>query len=81
MKVQIDLSLPARGRGHADPPAAARQRARQSFGRVDFGTVAAGARTLTFTKNAAGKRLTAGRYKLKLTVTGRAPQTLSFKVR
>jgi hypothetical protein len=31
--------------------------------------------------NAAGKRLTAGRYKLKLTVTGRAPQTLSFSVR
>ena len=51
------------------------------FGRVDFGTVAAGMRTLRFTKTAAGKRLTAGRYRLKLTIATRAPQTLSFKVR
>ena len=48
---------------------------------MSFGTVAAGMRTLKFTKNAAGKRLTAGRYRLKLTIGTRAPQTLSFKVR
>ena len=49
------------------------------FGRVDFGTVAAGMRTLKFTKNAAGKRLTAGRYTLKLTIGARAPQTAELQ--
>jgi hypothetical protein len=53
----------------------------KSFGRVSFGTVPAGARTLSFTKNSAGKRLTAGRYTLKLSVGARAPQTLTFRVR
>ena len=81
VKVQIDLSRPAQVSGTLTrrPPRGNAQA--KSFGRVSFGTVAAGARTLTFTKNTAGKRLTAGRYKLKLTVSGRAPQTLSFKVR
>jgi hypothetical protein len=73
MPAQVTGTLtrrPPRGRARA-----------KSFGRVSFGNVAAGLRTLRFSKNAAGKRLTAGRYTLKLTVAGRAPQTLRFKVR
>ncbi len=62
-------------------PLSAFHRKAKRFGRVDFGTVAAGMRTLKFTKTAAGKRLTAGRYTLKLTIGARAPQTLGFKVR
>jgi plastocyanin len=80
VKVRIDLSRPADVSGALSrrPPGGTRAR---RFGRVDFGTVAAGMRTLKFTKNAAGKRLTAGRYTLKLTIGTRAPQTLRFKVR
>jgi hypothetical protein len=81
VKVQIDLSRPARVTGTLTRrPLRGRARAKR-FGRVSFGTVAAGPRTLSFSRNTARKRLTAGRYKLKLTVAGRAPQTLSFKVR
>jgi plastocyanin len=81
VKVRIDLSASARVTGTLTRrPPRGKARAKR-FGRVDFGTVAAGARTLSFTKNAAGKRLTAGRYQLKLTVTGGAPRTLSFRVR
>ncbi len=80
VKVQIDLSAAAAVTGTLKRRAPGAKRAKR-FGRVDFGTVAAGARTLRFTKNAAGRRLTAGRYKLALTVTGRPPRTLSFKVR
>ena len=80
VKVKIDLSQPAAVTGTLSRRPRGRTRAKR-FGRVDFGTVAAGMRTLKFTKTAAGKRLTAGRYRLKLTIGARAPQTLSFKVR
>ena len=72
--MQIDLSQPANVTGTL------RRRGR-AYGRVRFGTVAAGARTLKFTKNTAGRRLTSGRYKLELTIAGLAPKTLRFKVR
>jgi plastocyanin len=74
VKVRIDLSQPAAVTGTL-------KRRTKGYGRVDFGTVAAGPRTLRFTRNAAGRRLKAGRYKLRLTIAGRPPQTLSFKVR
>ena len=81
VKLRIDLSQPAAVTGTLSRrPPRGNVRAK-SFGRVSFGTVAAGIRTLKFTKNAAGKRLTAGRYRLELTIGTRAPQTLSFKVR
>lgn len=74
VKVQIDLSQPAAVAGTL------KRRAR-GYGRVDFGTVAAGPRTLRFSRNAAGRRLKAGRYRLDLTIAGAAPRTLRFKVR
>jgi plastocyanin len=81
VKVRIDLSQPAAVTGTlARRPPRGNVRAKR-FGRVSFGTVAAGIRTLKFTKNAAGKRLTAGRYRLELTIGTGAPQTLSFRVR
>jgi plastocyanin len=81
VKLRIDLSQPAVVTGTlARRPPRGNVRAKR-FGRVSFGTVAAGMRTLTFTKSAAGKRLSAGRYRLELTIGTRAPQTLSFKVR
>ena len=81
VKVRIDLSASARVTGTLTRrPPRGKARAKR-FGRVDFGTVAAGARTLSFTRNAAGKRLTAGCYQLELTVTGGAARTLSFRVR
>jgi plastocyanin len=81
VKLRIDLSQPAVVTGTlARRPPRGNVRAKR-FGRVSFGTVAAGMRTLKFTKNAAGKRLTAGRYRFELTIGTRAPQTLSFKVR
>jgi hypothetical protein len=57
-----------------------RRRARR-FGRVDFGTVPAGPRTLRFQRTSAGKRLTAGRYTLAATVSGAGTTNLSFRVR
>jgi plastocyanin len=81
VKLKVDLSQPAEVTGTLSRrPPRGKAKAKR-FGRVDFGTVAAGPRTLKFTKNAAGKRLTAGRYTLKLTIATRAPQTLSFRVR
>jgi hypothetical protein len=81
VKVQIDLSQPAAVAGTLTRrPPRGKARAKR-FGRVDFGTVAAGPRTLRFSRNAAGRRLNAGRYRLKLTIAGAEPRTLSFKVR
>ena len=77
VRVRIDLSQPAKVTG-----ALSRGTAKaRSFGRVRFGTVAAGVRTLNFRRNAAGKRLTAGRYRLKLTIAALPARTLKFKVR
>jgi plastocyanin len=74
VRVRIDLSQPATVSGTL------RRRGR-SFGGVRFGTVPAGPRTLTFRRNAAGRRLTAGRYTLRLQVAGEAQDALRFKVR
>jgi hypothetical protein len=51
------------------------------YGRVDFGAVPAGARTLRFTRTKAGRRLQPGRYKLAVTLDGKAARTLRFVVR
>ncbi len=74
VRVRIDLSQPARVTGTL------RRRGR-GFGRVRFGTVAGGARTLSFRRTAAGRRLTAGRYTLRLRIAGREQRVLRFKVR
>lgn len=74
VRVRIDLSQPAAVTGTL------RKRDR-SFGRVRFGTVAAGPRTLSFRRNAAGRRLKAGRYTLRLRVAGEPQEALSFRVR
>ena len=74
VRVRIDLSAPARVTG------VLRRRAKR-FGRVDFGTVAAGPRTLRFRRTAADKRLVAGRYTLAVSVDGDAAKTLAFRVR
>jgi plastocyanin len=74
VRVRIDLSQPATVTGTL------RRRAR-GYGRVRFGTVAAGARTLTFRRNAAGRRLIPGRYTLRLRVAGEPQPPLQFRVR
>jgi hypothetical protein len=74
VRVRIDLSQPATVSGTL-------RRRNRSFGRVRFGTVAAGPRTLSFRRNAAGRRLTAGRYTLRLQVAGAPQDALSFRVR
>jgi plastocyanin len=81
VRLRIDLSAPARVTG------VLRRRSRRAgaparrFGRVDFGTVAAGPRTLTFKRTASGKRLTAGRYTLAASVRGAGTRSLGFRVR
>jgi hypothetical protein len=57
-----------------------RGRARR-FGRVDLGTVPAGPRTLRFSRTATGRRLTAGRYTLRLRIGAAAPRMLRFRIR
>ena len=74
VRVRIDLSQRATVSGTL-------RRRNLSFGRVRFGTVAAGPRTLSFRRNAAGRRLTAGRYTLRLQVAGAPQDALSFRVR
>jgi plastocyanin len=81
VRLRIDLSAPARVTGvlrrrppHGKAPA-------RRFGRVDFGTVAAGPRMLAFRRTASGKRLTTGRYTLAATVRGAGTRSLSFRVR
>jgi plastocyanin len=74
VRLRIDLSAPARVTGVL-------KRRTKRFGRVDFGTVAAGPRTLRFQRTSTGKRLTAGRYSLALSVGGAAAKTLRFRVR
>ena len=74
VRVRIDLSRPA-------PVAGTLSRRARRFGRVDFGTVAAGARKLSFRRTASGRRLTAGRYTLRLRVAGELQPPLRFRVR
>jgi plastocyanin len=74
VRIRIDLSAPARVTGTL-------KRRAKRFGRVDFGTVAAGPRTLRFRRTASGKRLKRGRYSLALSVDGAAAETLRFRVR
>lgn len=78
VRLRIDLSAPADLRGtlrHKAPGA----RRFKAFGGLRFGRVAAGPRTLKFTRNAAGRRLLPGRYSLALRA-GEARRTLSFRV-
>ena len=74
VRLKIDLSAPAQVRGVL-------KRKAKRFGSVDFGTVAAGPRTLRFQKTASGKRLKPGRYTLALTVDGAPAKTLRFRIR
>ncbi len=78
VRLRIDLSAPADVRGtlRRKAPGARRFKA---FGSVRFGRVAAGPRTLKFTRSAAGRRLLPGRYSLALRA-GEARRTLSFRV-
>lgn len=78
VRLRIDLSAPADVRGtlRRRAPGARRYRA---FGSVRFGRVAAGPRTLRFTRTAAGRRLRPGRYTLALRA-GEARRTLTFRV-
>ena len=72
--MRIDLSQPATVTG------ALRRRGRR-YGRVRFGTVATGARTLAFRRTAAGRRLLRGRYTLRLQIAGELQPALRFSVR
>ena len=78
VRLRIDLSAPADVRGtlRRRAPGASRFKL---FGRVRFGRVAAGPRTLRFTRTADGKRLRPGRYTLALRA-GEARRTLRFRV-
>jgi plastocyanin len=74
VRIRIDLSRAATVTGTL-------ARRGRSFGRVSFGTVAAGPRTLRFTRTASGRRLTPGRYTLAIRVAGDPARTLRFRVR
>jgi len=74
VRIEIDLSRPATVAGTLT-------RRGRRFGRVRLGTVAAGARTLRFTRTATGRRLVAGRFALALTIDGTVRRTLRFRVR
>ncbi|HEX5781199.1 MAG TPA: plastocyanin/azurin family copper-binding protein [Solirubrobacteraceae bacterium] len=74
VRVRIDLSQPATVTGTL-------QRRGRRFGRVRFGTVGAGPRTLRFRRTAAGRKLVAGRYVLALRVGGEPQPALRFRVR
>ena len=77
-RLRIDLTAPADVRGtlRRKAPGARRFRA---FGALRFGRVAAGPRTLTFTRTASGRRLKPGRYTLALRA-GAARRALAFRV-
>jgi plastocyanin len=79
VRVRIDLSRAAAVTGTLSrrAPRAARSR---RFGTVRLGTVAAGPRTLRFTRTATGRRLRPGRYTLELTIAD-TRRTLRFRVR
>jgi plastocyanin len=74
VRVRIDLSKPATVTGTL-------QRRGRRFGRVRFGTVGAGPRTLRFRLTATGRKLVAGRYVLALRVAGEPQPALRFRVR
>ena len=71
VRLRIDLSAPADVRGTLRRRAPGARRF-QAFGSVRFGRVAAGPRTLKFTRTAAGRRLRPGRYSLALRAGERA---------
>jgi plastocyanin len=74
VRIRIDLSAAARVTGVL-------KRRATRYGRVDFGSVAAGPRTLRFQRTSSGKRLRTGRYSLALSVDGAVAKTLRFRVR
>jgi hypothetical protein len=79
VRLRIDLTAPARVTGTLT------RRVRRGtpfrrFGTLDFGHVAAGPRTLAFTRTRAGRRLARGRYRLALAAAG-STRTLAFAVR
>jgi hypothetical protein len=77
--LRIDLSAPARVRGTLRRRAPGSTRL-AAFGSVRLGRVAAGPRTVRFTRTAAGRRLAPGAYKLRLTAAG-SVRSLAFRVR
>jgi plastocyanin len=79
VRLRIDLSAPAQVGGTLTRRARPGARFRR-FGSVGFGRVAAGPRTLSFTRTTAGRRLTRGAYRLALRAAGET-RTLSFRVR
>jgi plastocyanin len=74
VRLRIDLSRAAAVTGTLT-----RRPANRRFGRISLGTVPAGPRTLRFTRTAAGRRLTPGRYTLALTIESER-RTLRFRV-
>jgi len=81
VRVRIDISRAAEVTGTlARRPPRGKGTAKR-FGRVRFGTVAPGTRTLVFSRTSAGNRLTAGRYTLKIAIAGSDPRSLRFRVR
>jgi hypothetical protein len=74
--LRIDLSAAAAVRGTLDRRGS---RGFRRFGSLDFGRVAAGPRQLRFSKVRSGRRLTEGRYRLRLRV-GDLNRTLTFRI-
>jgi hypothetical protein len=77
VRLRIDLTRAARVTGVLRRGTAPARR----FGRVAFGTVPAGPRTLTFQRTKGGKRLQAGRYTLAAQIDGAGSRTVRFRVR
>jgi hypothetical protein len=81
VRLRIDLSDAARVGGVLQRRPPRGKAPAKRFGRVDFGTVPAGPRTLRLRRTSTGKRLSAGRYTLALTVSGAGTRSVSFRVR
>jgi plastocyanin len=79
LRVELTARGVLAGRLERRPPR--RGASYRAFGRLDFGAVPAGPRTLRFSRTASGRRLTPGRYRLRMTLDGRAARTLRFVVR
>jgi plastocyanin len=78
--VVLELTAPAAVTGRLERrPRRGRGRYR-AFGTVDFGTVQAGVQRRALRRTAEGRRLTAGRYRLRLEVAGAAQRALTFAV-
>jgi plastocyanin len=78
--VVIELTTPAAVSGRLERRPRRGAGRYRAFGTVDFGTVPAGVQRRALRRTAEGRRLTSGRYRLRLEVAGAAQRALTFTV-